>query len=141
LIRYNPRVLEVIDVDAGFLLAAEGSFQPFVGLADPLPDRDGALRFAVLDTASQTYPQENVESGPGVLARLKFRVKAEGASRLRIGFNRAPYLEYPMVLDTQNEVIEVGSLGSITVAAGRSCHERWETPRIRPLPPISQLEQ
>ena len=138
-IRYNPRILEVVAVQTAFLLAAEGSFAPFAGLSDSLPDSDGVYRITVLDTASQTFPEANVESGPGVLARITFRGKVKGVSPLAVGFERKPDLLYPLVVDTQNEVIQVDHLGGAVVSVGRDCPRGWQKPRISQLPSVSKL--
>ena len=138
-IRYNPRLLEVVDAETDHLLAAEGQFEPFDALTDPLPDSDGVLRIGVLDIASQTYPQANVESGPGVLARITFRARANGISSISIGFDRLPALVYPLLQDTQNETIIVDRLGSASILIGRDCPKGWRNPRIRELPPVETL--
>jgi hypothetical protein len=140
-IRYDSRLLQVVDVESDFLIAAEGQYQPFDGLSDPLPDSDGKLRIVVLDIASETFPQANVESGPGVLSRVTFRARAKGISRISIGFDRAPDLLYPLVQDTQNETIGVDRLGSASIAIGRNCPKPRQNPRIREIPSVSTLTQ
>jgi len=140
-IQYDRRVLEVVSVQSDLLLAAEGQFDPFVGLSDPLPDSDGAYRISVLDVASVTSPEANVERGPGVLARLTFRVKANGISRINVRYDlKRDLLLYPIVLDTQNEVIQIDHLGSAVVAAGKQCPPGLSDPRIRELPSIAGIE-
>jgi cohesin domain-containing protein len=140
-IHYDRRLLEVVSVQSDLLLAAEGEFEPFIGLSDPLPDRDSVYRISVLDTASVTSPEANVERGPGVLARLTFRTLAKGVSRISIGYNlRGDFLLYPLNLDTQNEVIQIDHLGSAAVVSGKECPAGFNSPRIRPLPSIAQIE-
>ena len=138
-ILYNQKLLEVVGVENDFLLGAEGEFQPFEGLSDPLPDSDGVLRIVVLDTASETFPQANVESGPGVLSRITFRAKATGVSRISVGFHRQPALLYPLLQDTLNETIAVDRLGSASVVVGGECPKRLHDPRLRDLPPVDRL--
>jgi hypothetical protein len=138
-IQYNYRLLEVVAVDNEFLLAAEGEFEPIEFLSDDLPDSDGVLRVVVLDLASNTSPPLNVESGPGVLSRITFRAKARGVSTLSIGFRTKPDLLYPLLLDTQGEVMEIEALGTAYVVSGRPCPKVWPKPRILTLPPIEEL--
>src|SRR2546427_42565 len=110
-IRYDQALLEVVKVDYQLLLAAAGTYSPLASLTDSVPDFDGKFRVSVLDTASSTEPEANVESGPGVLARVTFRAKASGVSKIAIGLETEPFL-YPLVLDTQDEMILADRLGA-----------------------------
>src|SRR3990172_935328 len=72
----DASLLTLTTVDSEFLLAAKGTYEPFEGLSDPLPDTDGDGRYTILiaDLASSP-PIENIESGKGVLSRLTFTTK------------------------------------------------------------------
>jgi len=131
-IRYDPRVLEVVSVDYDFLLAAVGAYQPVAGLTDKLPDSDGKFRLSVLDAASTTDPEANVERGAGVLARITFSAKAAGVSEVAIGVQQEPAL-YPYVQDTKNESILAERAGGISLAVGQDCSPQAAEPKITDL--------
>jgi Cohesin domain len=133
-IRYDPQLLEVIAADNDFLLGSAGAYSPFTGRTQGLPDSDGSFLLSVLDTASQaevrdpgtgevTQPEANVERGKGVLARLTLRAKASGISQVGIAVQPEAGL-YPIVLDTQNEVILGERLGVISLAVGEDCPQQ-----------------
>lgn len=136
-IRYDAEMLEAVALEHNFLLAASGDYSPFAGLSDDLPDNDGSFRILVLDTASSTEPQANVEAGAGVLARITFRVKEAGRTDVAIAAETDP-LVYPLVQDTQNEMILVDRLGSATIAAGEDCPDPPEGPEIEDLAPLNE---
>jgi len=136
-VRYDPALVEAVNVDHQFLLAAVGSYSPLAGLSDALPDSDGKLRISVLDTASSTDPQANVETGPGVLARITFRAKTPGISKIAIGLEREPLL-YPLVLDTRDEMILADRLGAASLAVGRDCPAEAIEPDVTNLGPTNQ---
>ena len=136
-IRYDPGLLEAVAIDNQLLLAAVGTYSPLASLSDALPDSDGKLRISVLDTASSTDPEANVESGPGVLARITFRAKATGLSTLTIGLEKEPLL-YPLVLDTQDEMILADRIGGASVAIGRDCPPEAVQPQITDLGPTNE---
>jgi Cohesin domain len=136
-IRYDPSLLEAVNVDHQLLLAAAGSYSPLTGLSDALPDSDGKLRISVLDTASSSDPQANVETGPGVLARVTFRAKSPGVSKIAIGFEKEPLL-YPIVLDTQDELILADRLGTASLAIGQDCPPDVTQPEITDLGPTNE---
>jgi hypothetical protein len=140
-IQYNHRLLEAVAVDNHFLLASEGEFHPFTFLSDDLPDSDGELNIAVVDFASSTFPEANVESGRGVLSRVTFRARMRGASTLSIGFHTHPDLLYPLLQDTQNETILVSSLGRAWVVIGRDCPKALQKPLITAPPPIGRISE
>ncbi len=131
-IRYDPRLLEADEVDSGFLLAAVGSYSPFTGLSDELPDSDGQLRISALDLASSNDPKANVESGAGVLSRISFRAKAQGIGQVAIASDQEPQL-YPLILDTQDEMILANRLGTASVAVGQDCPPQLAQPQIADL--------
>ena len=135
-IRYDPQLLEVVDLDHDLMLAAAGAYSPFAGLSDDLPDSDGDFRISVLDTASSAQPEANVESGAGVLARITFRAKAAGLTNVAIAVETEPLI-YPLVQDTHNEMIFVDRLGSASVAVGQDCPPQALQPKIHDLAPIS----
>ena len=128
-VRYNPDLLEAIQVDHRLLLAAAGTYSPLTGLSDALPDSDGKLRISVLDTASSTEPEANVETGPGVLARITFRAKATGISEVAIGVETDPLL-YPLVLDTRDEMILVDKIANASLAIGQDCPPETIQPEV-----------
>jgi len=136
-IRYDPALVEVVNIDHRFLLAAVGTYSPLDGLSDPLPDSDGKLRISVIDTASSTEPEANVETGPGVLARITFRAKSPGVSKIAIGLQQEPLL-YPLVLDTQDEMILADRLGAASLAIGQDCPPETAEPEITDLGPTNQ---
>jgi hypothetical protein len=136
-VRYDPQLLEVIDADYRLLLAAIGAHQPFSGQSDQLPDSDGSFRMQVLDTASTTDPEANVERGAGVLARLTFRAKAAGIATVSIAVSREP-LVYPVVLDTQNELIFVDRVASASLAVGQDCPVEVQQPIITDMAEINE---
>ncbi len=136
-IRYDPQLLQVLALDYDYLLAAVGTYSPFAGLSDALPDSDGDFRISVLDTASAAEPEANVESGAGVLARITFRAKAVGVSDLAIAVQKEPLI-YPLIQDTQNEMIFVDRLGSAAVAVGQDCPAEAIEPKIEDLRPMNE---
>ena len=136
-IRYDSQLLEVVAADYRFLLAAVGAHQPFSGQSDQLPDSDGSFRIQVLDTASTTDPEANVERGPGVLARLTLRAKAAGLAGIGIAVSREP-LVYPVVLDTQNELIFVDRIGSASLAIGQDCPIEAQQPTITEMAEVNE---
>jgi hypothetical protein len=136
-VRYDLQLLEVVDADYRLLLAAAGNHQPFTGQSDQIPDSDGSLRMQVLDTASTTDPEANVEIGPGVLARLTFRAKAAGLAGINIAVSRDP-LTYPIVLDTQNELIFAERTGSASLAIGQDCPIEAQQPVITDMAEVNE---
>jgi len=117
---YTPNVLEMTAVDYEFLLAAEGSFEPFVGLSQTLPDTDGRYLISVADLQSNDGgPGGNVESGPGVLARITFKALTPGLATVGPAFD--PPTVYPSIIDMFNEVISSNTVASATVAVGQDC--------------------
>jgi hypothetical protein len=145
LIKYDPALLEVVAVDYDLMLAAVGSYQPFTGLTDELPDSDGEYRLVVLDTASQTYvpeinqPEANVERGKGTLARITLRAKAAGVSEVAVGYDPANGGPYPLTQDTQNETIIVDKIGGASIAIGQDCPPEVIAPKIID-PPNTEAE-
>jgi hypothetical protein len=136
-IRYDAQILGVADADYRLLLAAAGNHQPFTGQSDQIPDSDGSFRIQVLDTASVTEPPTNVEIGPGVLARLTFRAKAAGLAAVSIAVTRDP-LVYPIVLDTQNELIFADRVGGASLAIGQDCPVEAQQPVITEMAEINE---
>jgi len=139
-IRYNPDLIEVVAVDYDLMLAAVGTYQPFVDLTDELPDSDGDYRLVVLDTASQTelrdpstgeitQPEANVERGKGTLARITLRAKAPGVTEVNVGYD-PPDGPYPLTQDTQNETIIVDKIGGVSIAIGQDCPPEVIAPKI-----------
>jgi len=136
-VRYNPDLLEAIQVDHQLLLAAAGTYSPLSGLSDALPDSDGKLRISVLDTASSTEPEANVETGPGVLARITFRAKSTGIGEVAIGLETDPLL-YPLVLDTRDEMILVDKIANASLAIGQDRPPETIHPEVVDLGPTNQ---
>jgi len=136
-VRYDPQLLEVVDADYRLLLAASGAHAPFAGRSDDLPDTDGNLLISILDTASSADPEANVERGAGVLARLTFRAKAPGASSIAITVSQDPFV-YPVVLDTQNELVFVDRLGAASLAIGQDCPVEAQQPTITDMAPVNE---
>ena len=136
-IHYDPQLLEVVAVDYDFLLGAVGAYRPVAGLTDKLPDSDGKFRLSVLDAASTTDPEANVERGAGVLARTTFSAKAAGVSEVAIGVQQEPAL-YPYVQDTKNESILAERAGSISLAVGQDCSPQAAEPKITDLTEANQ---
>jgi Cohesin domain len=136
-VRYDSELLEVAAADYNFLLAAVGAHTPFTGQSDQVPDSDGSFRMQVLDTASMTDPEANVEMGPGVLARLTLRAKTAGLAALSITVTREP-LVYPTVLDTQNELIFVDRVGSASLAIGQDCPVEVQQPVITDVTEVNE---
>ncbi len=114
-IDYDPNLLEVIAADNGFLLGASGTFEPYDGLSNPLPDSDGSFTIITVDLASGA----SMETGPGVLSRLTLRAKATGVSAVAPGFD--PPAVYPALIDLNNTLIEVRTIAGIKVAVGQDC--------------------
>ena len=136
-IRYDPQLLEVVAGDYDFLLAAVGAYRPVTGLTDELPDSDGNFRLSVLDAASTTDPEANVETGAGVLARITFRAKAAGVSEVAIGVQQEPGL-YPLVQDTKNESVLADRAGSISLAVGEDCSPQAAEPKVTDLADVNE---
>jgi Cohesin domain len=135
-VQYDPQLLEVVEADYKFLLAAVGSHSP-LGESDAVPDSDGRFRMQVLDTASMTDPEANVERGAGVLARLTFRAKTAGLAALSLTVTRDP-LVYPVVLDTQNELIFVDRVGRASLAVGQDCPVEAQEPVITDMAEVNE---
>ena len=140
-IRYDPAILTLTAVNNEFLLAAKGTYEPFEGLSDPLPDSTGAYKILVADLASNP-PTDNIESGPGVLSRLTFTAKAAGVSTVAPSFNpNDPADDYPAIIDNQNTTIGIDTIGTASIAVGRDCQAPPEaTPVTTQLPPIETIE-
>lgn len=136
-VTYDPEMIEIIDFDYEFLLAAEGTFQPLDGLTDEVPDSDGLFTVAVLDVASNVDTDENMETGPGVLTRITLRAIAAGASEVGINFE-PPNIAYPALISTENEPVQIDNIGAATIAADEPCPEGAE-PLITALPAIDEL--
>lgn len=137
-IDYTAANLEVATSDSEFLLAAEPPFEPFQGLSDPVPDTDGRYQISVLDLQSNNTPGSSIESGPGVLARITLTAKGAGLATIGPVFN--PPQQYPTVLDRNNEMIGVASIGKATIAVGQDCTVPPEaTPEVTELPPIGEV--
>ena len=136
-IRYDKSLVEVVGVDYQMLLAAVGTYSPLASLSDTVPDSDGEFRISVLDTASSTEPEANVERGPGVLARVTFRANAPGVTKISIGLEKEPFL-YPLVLDTQDEMILADTLGGASIAVGVDCLPETAQPEITDLGATNQ---
>jgi hypothetical protein len=131
---YDPTLLTLTTTDNEFLLGANGTFEPFEGLSDPLPDTDGRYTIIVADLSQL----ELAESGPGVLTRLTFAAKGRGMSTVGPGFN--PPDQYPALIDVENTTIGVDAIGEASVAVGQDCTVAPEaTPVITDLPPIDQI--
>ena len=136
-IEYDPAVLQVTQANNEMLLAATGSYEPFEGLSEPLPDTDGNYLIIIADLASGVVG-DNTESGPGVITRLTFKAKASGLSTVAPVFN--PPNEYPALIDTQNTTIGVDTIGAASVAVGQDCPVPIEaTPVVTALPPIEEI--
>jgi len=118
-IGYDPAILEAVAVDNDQLLGAEGSYEPFEALTDPLPDSDGALTVSSLDLASDALTFANMENGPGVISRVTFRAIAEGTSVVRP--NLDPGFVYPAILDTDSEVVSVRKIAPAAIVVGGDC--------------------
>lgn len=131
---YEPAVLEVTGVGYDYLLAANGSFQPFDGLSDPLPDTDGSFKMIIADLAS-VPPADNMETGKGVLSRLTFSAKATGTSTVAPGYD--PPDVYPALIDGTNSTIEVRTIAGIEVAVGEDCPPGQTEIEPTELPPLS----
>lgn len=140
-VRYDPAILTLTAVNNEFLLAAKGTYEPFEGLSDPLPDSTGDYKVLVADLASNP-PTDNIESGPGVLSRLTFTARAAGVSTVAPSFNPDdPANDYPAIIDNQNTTIGIDTIGTASIAVGRDCQAPPEaTPVIVPLPPIDSIE-
>ena len=76
---YDPDVLEVIESDTELFQAANEGSQVF-DLSEETPDDDGRYLLQSVDTSEPASP----DTGSGVLARLTFRAKGPGVSRLTI---------------------------------------------------------
>ena len=136
-VSYDPQLLEVVGADYKLLLAAVGAHSPFAGRTDELPDTDGNLLMSILDTASSTDPEANVERGAGVLARMTFRAKTTGVSAVAITVSQQPFV-YPVVLDTRNELVFVDKLGSASIAVGQDCPVEAQQPTITHMAPVNE---
>lgn len=135
---YDPEVLELTEFDYEFLLAAEGTFEPFDGLSEPLPDSDGSFVGGVADLASNADIEPvNMETGAGVLARYTFKTLAVGTSEVGIDFEPGD-LDYPTIIAPDNEPTSVENIGAVTVAVGEPCPADAE-PKITPIPSYAEL--
>ena len=112
---YDPEVFRVTAVNNGLLLAANGGYQPFEGLSDPLPDTDGDFLMANLDAG--TNPGE---TGPGVLSRVTLQATGGGVSSLG--------LIHAGVVNDAAELIPIDKIDFAAVAVGASC------PQVLPEP-------
>lgn len=135
-VTYDPAILEVAAYEHELFLAGEGTYQPVEGLTDPVPDSDGIFILAILDAASNVDTNENMETGAGAIARITFNAIAPGSSEVAVDF--LPPDVYPAIINTQNEPIQVDSIGAATISVGDACPEDAE-PVITPLPPLEDL--
>ena len=139
----DPNLLQVTDINNELFLASNGSFEPFEGLSDPLPDTDGNVLIEVADLASNNPdPGSNMETGPGVLSRLTFQAKAVGTSTISIGFQpNPPNDEYPEIIIETGGQIEVNKIGAAQLAIGQDCSPTppGASPGATPGPQITQL--
>lgn len=126
-ILYDPEILDVTAVDNEQLLAAEGQYEGFEGLTDPLPDSDGNLTVSNLDLASEPITFDNMETGPGVISRITFSAKSAGTSSVTPNFNYPVF--YPAILDTASNPLSYESIGPAVIVVDGEC-----TPDIAPTP-------
>lgn len=137
-IDYAPDILEASAIDYEFLLGARGTFAPFEGLGDTTPDRDGRLYIAVADLATNDPSAgDNVEEGPGVLARITFTTKAAGLAAV------APVFEppdiYPTVINNQNLTTNVETIAGAQIAVGQDCPVPPAAISVpQPIPPYNE---
>lgn len=136
-VNYDPAILEVTAYDQKYLLAAVGSFQAFEAFNDPLPDSDGKLDLGIVDLASNSPEGANMESGPGVLARITLRAKAAGNSAVSVAFN--PPDVYPLILDRWNKEIQIDNLGHAIVSVGADCPQSDAPSQTVSLPSIEEI--
>ncbi len=136
-VTYDPTILEAIDAENAFLLAAEGAYQPIEGLSDPLPDSDGHLLIVVADAASDVEAGTSIETGEGVISRVTFRPISSGISTVGIGFD--PPDTYPAIIDPLNTTVQVDNIGSARIAVGEDCPADSD-PEITPLPSLDLLQ-
>ncbi len=105
---YDPDLFQVAAINNAFLLAANGGFQPFEGLSDPLPDTDGDFLVAILDLG--TAPRE---TGPGVLSRITLQAVGSGVGSVSLaGFG---------IVDDQGTVIPIDNADFAAIAVGTPC--------------------
>jgi hypothetical protein len=119
-VKYDQALLSVVEADHDFLLGATGSYQPFPGLSDALPDADGEYKVTIADLASNAGSHgANSETGPGVLSRLTFEAKAAGTSLVGPVFEGNT--KYPALQDIENIGIEIVAMADTLVAVGQPC--------------------
>lgn len=137
-IDYPADLVSVTAVDHEFLLGAVGTYAPFEGLSDPLPDSDGRYYLAIADLATNDPDNgSNVEEGPGVLARLTLTAKAAGIAGVSVVFQ--PPDIYPTVLNNQNVTLDVQNLAAAQIAIGQDCPVPPESaPVPQPIPPFDE---
>ncbi len=110
-VKYDPAVLQLLDVDVNFLLAAAPNTYLF-DLSDPLPDPDGKHLVAAADFSG------NNENGPGTLARLAFRTVGTGSSLITF---TDPIIAQASRLSPP--VLPVDHIGmAVITVGGPSCH-------------------
>lgn len=130
---YDPALVEVISSDNAFLLSAVGVFEPFVGVQDPFPDKDGEFVASVLDIASgNPNPGDNSETGPGVLVRMRLRALAPGQVTIVPTFTEN---DVPLVLDSAAAPVPITRLQGGIVAIGQDCPAGPAGPGTTP-PPV-----
>lgn len=130
-LHYDADLLQATAVDKGLLLGAVGEYQPFEAFSDELPDSDGTLTMAMVDVASNSSPGANMESGPGVLARVTFVAQARGAGPITIDPGPNPALS---IMDNSNRTIGIERLGAATVSVGEDCPALGPEAQITVLP-------
>jgi hypothetical protein len=126
-IDYSPDILEVTSADYEFLLGATGSFSPIEAFGDDTPDTDGRFSASIVDAAvNDPANGDNVETGPGVLARITLTAKAQGVATVAPAVdpsdtNPEAYEAYPAVYANQNLPYQVESVAGAMVAVGQDC--------------------
>lgn len=127
-IQYDRLRLQVVERDVALFLSNEPASN-VIDVSDPLPNRNGLYRVAAADIANPVA----LESGSGVLARLTFQAKTNGATPVSLAFldynNDDVYDLGPRLIgpkgselgDTDGDGFFDGPVGSGRVVVGSSC--------------------
>ncbi len=127
-IGYDPKVLEVTELDVDMFLAGNAGSSVF-DVSDPLPDDDGRVRVAAADISDPATP----DSGSGTLARITMRALNDGESQIGIlreditddgRLDFGPFLREvsgEVIGDTNGDTFFDGPVQGATVAVGTSC--------------------
>jgi hypothetical protein len=110
-----------------------------------MPDRDGRFTVGVVDTAVNAPAHgDNVEEGPGVLARITLTAKTQGVATVAPAVDPSDadpgvFDAYPAVFGNENRPFQVETVAGALVAVGQDCPVPPDsTPAAQQVPPVDE---